>query len=201
MLAALKSRLTLTASVKRDGAWIDGVAADLVPDDIVQISVGDVVNAKVDAERRARTVRNHSSTHLMHKALREVLGEHVQQKGSLVDADKTRFDFAHNAPLTDEQIREYRGTLSEPGKASPFRKRGPEENLALLRKMKAKQASDRLAAGRAWRETGLILVNEIGDELRPEVYSDRCRRRAGSRGSRRSPTGSADRRRRSAHRG
>ncbi len=70
-----------------------------------EIGVGDIVKATVDVERRARTVRNHSATHLMHKALREVLGEHVQQKGSLVDADKTRFDFAHNAPLTDEQIR------------------------------------------------------------------------------------------------
>jgi len=70
-----------------------------------EISVGDVVQTKVDAERRARTVRNHSATHLMHKALREVLGEHVQQKGSLVDAEKTRFDFAHNAPLTDHEIR------------------------------------------------------------------------------------------------
>jgi alanyl-tRNA synthetase len=59
----------------------------------------------VDVERRAKTVRNHSATHLMHKALREVLGEHVQQKGSLVDAEKTRFDFTHSGPLTDEQIR------------------------------------------------------------------------------------------------
>ncbi|MGZ5892659.1 MAG: alanine--tRNA ligase [Caldimonas sp.] len=70
-----------------------------------EIRVGDKLNARVDVERRARTVRNHSATHLMHKALREVLGEHVQQKGSLVDADRTRFDFVHNAPLTDEQIR------------------------------------------------------------------------------------------------
>jgi alanyl-tRNA synthetase len=70
-----------------------------------EIRVGDLVNARVDAERRAKTMRNHSATHLMHKALREVLGEHVQQKGSLVDAERTRFDFAHNAPMTDEQIR------------------------------------------------------------------------------------------------
>ncbi|MBV9889687.1 MAG: alanine--tRNA ligase, partial [Rhizobacter sp.] len=70
-----------------------------------EISVGDVVQTKVDAGRRAKTMRNHSATHLMHKALREVLGQHVQQKGSLVDAEKTRFDFAHNAPLSDDEIR------------------------------------------------------------------------------------------------
>ncbi|RTL28862.1 MAG: alanine--tRNA ligase [Burkholderiales bacterium] len=70
------------------------------------IKIGDTINAKVDAELRAKTVRNHSATHLMHKALREVLGDHVQQKGSQVTADRTRFDFAHNAPLTDEEIRE-----------------------------------------------------------------------------------------------
>jgi alanyl-tRNA synthetase len=69
------------------------------------IKIGDSVSAKVNGAIRARTVRNHSATHLMHKALREVLGSHVQQKGSLVDADKTRFDFAHNAPMTDEQIK------------------------------------------------------------------------------------------------
>ncbi|CAN0620040.1 alanine--tRNA ligase/DNA-binding transcriptional repressor [Burkholderia multivorans] len=69
------------------------------------LKVGDVLRAEIDAQRRARTARNHSATHLMHKALRDVLGSHVQQKGSLVDADKTRFDFAHNAPLTDDEIR------------------------------------------------------------------------------------------------
>jgi len=70
------------------------------------IRVGDTLVARVDAERRARTMRNHSVTHLMHKALREVLGPHVQQKGSLVTPERTRFDFAHNAPVTPQQIRE-----------------------------------------------------------------------------------------------
>ncbi|SFL87999.1 alanine--tRNA ligase [Variovorax sp. OV329] len=70
------------------------------------LQVGDAVKAQVDGARRASTMRNHSVTHLMHKALREVLGTHVQQKGSLVDADKTRFDFAHNAAVTHEQILE-----------------------------------------------------------------------------------------------
>ncbi|KUY61348.1 alanine--tRNA ligase [Burkholderia sp. RF2-non_BP3] len=69
------------------------------------LKIGDVLRAEIDAHRRARTQRNHSATHLMHKALREVLGAHVQQKGSLVDAEKTRFDFAHNAPMTDDEIR------------------------------------------------------------------------------------------------
>jgi len=69
-----------------------------------ELRVGDTLQAKVDADKRARTVRNHSATHLMHKALREVLGAHVQQKGSLVTADRTRFDFAHNAPVTDAEV-------------------------------------------------------------------------------------------------
>ncbi|WP_423709230.1 alanine--tRNA ligase [Undibacterium sp. WLX3042] len=64
------------------------------------------VKAEVNAEIRAQTMRNHSATHLMHKALREVLGSHVAQKGSLVDVEKTRFDFSHNGPMTADEIRQ-----------------------------------------------------------------------------------------------
>ncbi len=70
------------------------------------LKLGDAVTAAVNTPVRAATMRNHSATHLLHKALREVLGDHVQQKGSLVNAERTRFDFAHNAPVTDAQIRE-----------------------------------------------------------------------------------------------
>ena len=68
------------------------------------IAVGDPIQARVDVAARASITRNHSATHLMHKALREVLGEHVQQKGSLVDQTKTRFDFVHHLPVTRSEI-------------------------------------------------------------------------------------------------
>ena len=69
-----------------------------------EISVGDVLEAKIDEEYRRAVMLNHSATHLMHAALRWVLGEHVQQKGSLVDADKLRFDFSHYQPLEPAEI-------------------------------------------------------------------------------------------------
>ncbi len=70
-----------------------------------RLSVGDAVTAEVNAANRALAAYNHSATHLMHAALRKVLGTHVAQRGSLVDANRTRFDFSHNAPMTAEEIR------------------------------------------------------------------------------------------------
>lgn len=78
-----------------------------------ELKVGDAVGAQVDQYQRNRTIRNHSATHLMHKALREVLGEHVSQKGSLVDAEKTRFDFAHHSAMTPEQLAQVERIVNE----------------------------------------------------------------------------------------
>jgi alanyl-tRNA synthetase len=77
-----------------------------------ELAIGDSVAAQVNLQLRSRTMRHHSVTHLMHKALHEVLGDHVQQKGSLVDEDKTRFDFSHNAPMSADEIRRVEGIVN-----------------------------------------------------------------------------------------
>ncbi|MEK9916156.1 MAG: alanine--tRNA ligase [Betaproteobacteria bacterium] len=78
-----------------------------------QIKVGDSVTSEVDSDHRSATMFNHSATHLLHAALRSVLGSHVQQKGSLVDASKTRFDFSHPKPLSQAEVEEIEIVVNE----------------------------------------------------------------------------------------
>jgi alanyl-tRNA synthetase len=77
------------------------------------LRVGDTVNAQVDMAARQRTMWNHSATHLMHAALRQVLGKHVEQKGSLVDAERTRFDFSHGKPVSAEELRKIEALVNQ----------------------------------------------------------------------------------------
>jgi len=77
------------------------------------LSIGDQVSASVDGERRGRIVLNHSATHLMHAAMRQVLGDHVQQKGSLVAPDRLRFDFSHYEAVTAEQLQKIEDCVNE----------------------------------------------------------------------------------------
>ncbi|MBS3669859.1 alanine--tRNA ligase [Vreelandella boliviensis] len=77
------------------------------------LSIGASVRGEVDASLRTATLRNHSATHLLHQALRMVLGDHVQQKGSLVNAERLRFDFSHFEPMTAEQLAEVERLVNE----------------------------------------------------------------------------------------
>jgi len=123
------------------------------------VAVGDVFTARVDGERRARTVRNHSATHLMHKALREVLGAHVQQKGSLVTPERTRFDFAHTAPMSDEQLREVEAIVNAEILANA------QANAAVMSLDDAQKSGAMMLFGEKYGETVRVLSIGSSKEL------------------------------------
>ncbi|MGH8659979.1 MAG: alanine--tRNA ligase [Gammaproteobacteria bacterium] len=94
------------AFVVRDTQQRAGVHLHLGTVTVGELRIGDPVQASVDGKVRAATVLNHSATHLLHAALRRVLGEHVVQKGSLVAPDRLRFDFSHGEPVSPQQLRD-----------------------------------------------------------------------------------------------
>lgn len=96
------------------------------------VHIGDIFSVSVNAERRAAIARNHSVTHLMHKALRTVCGAHVAQKGSLVTPEITRFDFTHDHPVTAEQIAEVEQLVTR--KSSPTSRRRLRKCLSKTRR-------------------------------------------------------------------
>jgi alanyl-tRNA synthetase len=95
------TRLTVLDTQKQGEAFLHRVSVLAG-----SVAVGDTVEAQVDAERRQDTACNHSATHLLHAALRQILGEHVAQRGSLVDSEKLRFDFSHFDAITPQQLAE-----------------------------------------------------------------------------------------------
>ena len=97
------------------------------------LHVGDTVNAEVDAKRRAAIVLNHTATHILHMVLKQVLGDHAIQKGSLVDPDRLRFDFTHFAPLTEDELRTVEQGVNQIVRAnyeSNVRETTPDEAIA-----------------------------------------------------------------------
>jgi len=104
---------TLSGNPVSDTTTSNGLSLHHVTITGQPLAVGEGADARVDGDRRARTRRNHTSTHLLHRALRVVLGDHVAQKGSLVGPERLRFDFSHHKPMTTEEVRRVEAMVND----------------------------------------------------------------------------------------
>ena len=138
------------------------------------IKVGDVINASVDQSRRLHVMRNHSATHLLHAALRKILGDHVLQKGSLVADDRLRFDFSHNEPLTHDQILEIEHLVNAQILANE------ETEVQVMPLEKAKSFGAMSLFGEKYEDT--VRVLNIGGEFSCELCGGTHVERAGDIG-------------------
>ncbi len=125
------------------------------------LQAGARVHARVDGERRLDIARNHTATHLLHKALREVLGEHAQQRGSLVAPDRLRFDFAHLSPLAQEQIHEIERRVN-----AAIRANYPVAPCILAQR-EARQAGAMMLFGEKYGDT--VRMISVGDDYSREL--------------------------------
>lgn len=139
-----------------------------------ELHVGDIVNASVDASRREHIMRNHSATHLLHTALRKVLGDHVTQKGSLVADDRLRFDFSHNDPLTREEIVQLEQMINAQILANE------ETSVQVMPLEKAKESGAMSLFGEKYDDT--VRVLSIGGEFSKELCGGTHVERAGDIG-------------------
>lgn len=133
------------------------------------IKAGSSINAQVDAERRASIVLNHSATHLMHAALRQVLGTHVQQKGSLVAPDRLRFDFSHDAPVTEQELLQIEQIVNKQIRTNTA------ATAEVMDKDKALAAGAMALFGEKYGETVRVLsIGEFSVELCGGTHVDRA---------------------------
>jgi alanyl-tRNA synthetase len=138
------------------------------------LKVGDVVRASVDQTRRSAIMRNHSATHLLHAALRKILGEHVLQKGSLVSDDRLRFDFSHNEPVTKEQLVEIERLVNAQILSNE------ESRVQVMSLEKAKESGAMSLFGEKYEDT--VRVLSIGGDFSTELCGGTHVERAGDIG-------------------